>query len=230
MFPQSVIEQLGYYVYFLRDPNNKEVFYVGKGVGNRVFEHLACALTDVAESDKLDRIRVIEKSGKTVEHFVLRHGLTERAAFEVEAAIIDFVGIPNLSNLQSGHYSTDFGIKTTEEVIAMYAAPPFETGLPVLLININKLFDREMNEIEIYDATRKSWRVGPRREKANYAVATYRGLTREVYKIDNWYPIDDRWGFNGVLADDATRASLRYKSVAGRSKRGAVFPIRYVNC
>lgn len=71
VFPQSVIEQLDYYVYFLRDPSNKEIFYVGKGKGNRVFEHAACALADVTESDKLDRIRAIERSGKAVEHFVL---------------------------------------------------------------------------------------------------------------------------------------------------------------
>lgn len=230
LFPQSVIEKLEYYVYFLRDPRSQEVFYIGKGKGNRVFEHVACALADVAESEKLDRIRAIEKSGKSVEHFVLRHGLTERAAFEVEAAVIDFVGIPNLSNLQSGHYSTDFGIKTVEEVIAMYSAPPFETDEAVLLININKLFDREMSETEIYDATRKSWVAGARRNKAKYAVATYRGLTREVYLIKEWYQVGDRWGFNGERADDATRASLRHKSVAGISKKGAANPIRYINC
>lgn len=230
MFPQSVIEQLDYYVYFLRDPNKKEVFYVGKGKGNRIFEHVTCALTDVTESDKLDRIRAIENSGKSVEHFMLRHGLTEQAAFEVEAAVIDFVGIHNLANLQSGHYSTDFGIKTTEEVIAMYSAPPFETDEPVLLININKLFDREMTETEIYDATRKSWVVGQRRSKAKYAVATYRGLTREVYVINEWYQIGDRWGFNGARADETIRTSLRYKSISGLSKRGAANPIRYINC
>lgn len=230
MFSQSVIEQLGSYVYFLRDPSNKEVFYVGKGVGNRVFDHVACVLTDARESEKLDRIRVIQKSGKSVEHFVLRHGLTEQAAFEVEAAVIDFVGMPNLSNLQSGHYSTDFGIKTTEEIIAMYTAQPFVTSEPVLLININKLFDREMTAAEIYDATRKSWVVGERKSKAKFAVATYRGLMREVYQINDWYEIGDRWGFNGQLADETTRSNLRYKSIAELSKRGAANPIRYINC
>lgn len=230
MFSQSVIEQLGSYVYFLRDPTTKEVFYVGKGVGNRVFNHVACALTDARESEKLDRIRAIQNSGKSVEHFVLRHGLTEQAAFEVEAAIIDFVGMPNLSNLQGGHYSTDFGIKTTDEVIAMYSAPPLTTSEPVLLININKLFDREMTATEIYDATRKSWVVGDRKGKAKYAVATYRGLTREVYQINEWFEIGERWGFNGQLADEVTRTNLRYKSIAELSKRGAANPIRYINC
>ena len=77
MFPQSVIEQLAYYVYFLRDPRNNEVFYVGKGTGNRVFEHVACALAEQTESDKLDRIREIQNSGMAVNHLLLRHGLTE---------------------------------------------------------------------------------------------------------------------------------------------------------
>lgn len=229
MFSQSVVEQLGCYVYFLRDPGNAEVFYVGKGTGNRVFEHVACALTDATESEKLDRIRAIDKTGEAVEHFVLRHGLTESGALEVEAAVIDFVGMQNLSNLQGGHYSTDFGIKTTEEVIAMYSASPFVTNESVLLININKRFDREMNADEIYDATRKAWVLGPKRNNAKYAIATYRGLTREVYLINDWYQIGDRWGFNGQLADDSIRNDLRYKSISHLAKRGAANPIRYID-
>ena len=230
MFPQSVIEQLDHYVYFLRDPSSKEVFYVGKGKGNRIFEHVACALTEATESDKLGRIRAIKNSGHDVEHYVLRHGLTPEIALAIEAAVIDFVGISNLSNLQSGHHSTDFGIKTTDEIIAMYLAPPLETDESVLLININKLFDRELTETEIYEATRKSWVVGQRRNNAKYAVATYRGLTREVYVINEWYQIGDRWGFNGEVADETIRSKLRFKSVAGFIKRGAANPIRYVNC
>ena len=70
----------------------------------------------------------------------------------------------------------------------------------------------------------------PRRNKAKYAVATYRGLTREVYVIKEWYQIGSRWGFNGERADEDTRTSLRYKSIAGMAKRGAANPIRYINC
>jgi len=230
VFSQSVVEQLGYYVYFLRDPGNAEVFYVGKGTGNRVFDHVACALAGVSESEKLDRIREIQCSGCKVEHFVLRHGLTEKAAFEVEAAMVDFIGMSNLANKQSGHYSDDFGIKTTDEITAMYSAAPFVADEPLLLININKLFDREMNASEIYEATRKSWVLGPRRNKAKYVVATYRGLTREVYKINRWFQVDKRWGFDGELADETVRKKLCYKSIAALAKRGAANPIRYINC
>lgn len=39
MFSQRVIEKLSYYLYFLQDPRDNSVFYVGKGFGNRVFQH-----------------------------------------------------------------------------------------------------------------------------------------------------------------------------------------------
>jgi hypothetical protein len=230
MFAQSVIEELLSYVYLLRDPRSGFVFYVGKGKANRVFDHVACALTETFESDKLDTIREIAASGKVVEHFILRHGLTEAAAFEVEAAVIDFIGIKNLSNQQSGFRSSDFGLKTTDEVIAMYMAPEFSTRLPVLLININKLFNREMTAEEIYEATRKEWIIGPRREKAKYAVATYPGLTRSVFAIKCWEPIGARWSFVGTPATADVLSELGFKSIRHLSKRGAANPIRYINC
>lgn len=39
-FSDFTAEQLGSYVYRLRDPRDHETFYVGKGKGNRVFAHL----------------------------------------------------------------------------------------------------------------------------------------------------------------------------------------------
>jgi uncharacterized protein len=233
-FNPVVIEKLDYYVYFLQDPITEEVFYVGKGTGNRVFDHLDCAIESEDGNEKLDRIRAIINSENRVKHFILRHGLSEEMAFEVESALIDFVGMKNLSNLQSGHYSSDYGIKTAEEITAMYETEGLTTKYPIMLININKLYDRQMTDVELYDATRKAWVVGARRENVKYAVATYHGLTREVYEIKDWYQIEvkgkTRWGFTGVKASDKIRDSLRYKSIEDYVKQGAANPIRYLNC
>lgn len=38
-FKQSVKEALNFYVYALVDPRDKKIFYVGKGSGDRVFQH-----------------------------------------------------------------------------------------------------------------------------------------------------------------------------------------------
>src|SRR5207302_11488149 len=92
MFSPEVIEKLQHYVYRLIDPRNGETFYVGKGVGNRVFEHARGerGLSEDAElSEKLTRIRRIRRDGFEVAHVIHRHGLGQETAFEVEAALID---------------------------------------------------------------------------------------------------------------------------------------------
>lgn len=231
MFTDEIQAQLQYYIYFLRDPRSKQVFYVGKGKGNRLFDHVACALDTPTESDKLALIRDIHASGREVEHFILRHGMEEDTAFELEAAIIDFVGLNTLANVQSGHYSTDVGIKTVDEVVAMYQAAPLATNLPVILLNIGKRYDRKMSDEEIYAATRSAWVVGSKRDKARYAVATCRGITREVFDIQEWVKeTGSRWSFNGTRAASPVRGALKGKSIAHLLKKGAANPVYYLNC
>ncbi len=236
-FPPSVIEKIGYYVYLLSDPATNEVFYVGKGTGNRIFAHLNAALARSDASDKLDRIRSILAAGQEVHHRIIRHGLTEKEAFEVEAALIDFIGLESLTNLVQGHNSDDRGQMTAAEVIAKYEAPEVEIVEPVILITINKLYRRGMNAEDLYDVTRGNWAIGRRREKAKYAFAVYNGIIREVYEIEKWYPAmarreeqkrQQRWRFDGRVAIDLRHyvggSTVRYATL------GAQNPIRYVNC
>ncbi len=116
----------------------------------------------------------------------------------------------------------------------MYEAQELNTNKPILLININKLYRGDMSDDELYDATRKSWVLGVRREKVVYAVATYRGLIREIYKINAWYPVmvknKERWGFHGTKANESIRKELQYKSVSSFYTKGATNPIKYLNC
>jgi hypothetical protein len=235
-FSQAAIEQLGYYVYFLQNPRDSRIFYLGKGVRNRIFDHLNGIVDKSARSEKIDTIRDIRENDLEVGHYIVRHGLNEETAFELEAALIDFMDIKSLTNIQSGHRSSDFGIKTVGEISAMYDASELETNEPLMLINLNKKYDRRMSPDDLYEATRSSWCVGPRREKAKYAVATYRGLTREVYKIGNWHQTSkasgtkSRWAFEGTVVGKEIRDLLTPKSIRQYFKKGASNPIRYVNC
>ena len=43
-FTTDVIEKIGYYVYRLIDPRNGNTFYIGKGKGNRIFQHVKGAI------------------------------------------------------------------------------------------------------------------------------------------------------------------------------------------
>lgn len=85
-----------YYVYLLIDPRSGEVFYVGKGTGERFRAHGIAALlmadpAGPAEAGpKLDRIREIHESGQEpqVEFVRVRIG-SEAEAYLLEAALID---------------------------------------------------------------------------------------------------------------------------------------------
>lgn len=98
-----------------------------------------------------------------------------------------------------------------------------------------------MTPLELYEATRGIWRIGERREQADYAMAVFRGVVKEVYTIDEWHPSgtnryltrDDtyfknctppRWEFTGRVAK-----GIRNDYVGGFVGNGSQNPIRYVN-
>jgi uncharacterized protein len=137
-FSPDVSSKLGWYVYRLIDPRNGETFYVGKGRGNRVFVyvHAAAGLEGDDLENKVKRIRQIQNAGLEVAHVIHRHGLDERTAFEVEAALID--AYPGLTNIAGGSGSNDFGAMHAREIITRYAAEPAVFKDKVLLISVNR--------------------------------------------------------------------------------------------
>ncbi len=142
-FSQSVAENIGSYVYCLIDPIKNEIFYIGKGKGNRVFNHLNEALKTSKESDKLAQIREIRDKGKEPEHFILRYSLTDEEAERIEAVLIDFARLNgtnnfNLKNLVKGSGSNQYGIRTVDDIYHEYGAKEIEIEEPSLVIVINR--------------------------------------------------------------------------------------------
>jgi len=107
-FPPEVVYRLKTYVYRLIDPRNGETFYVGKGKGNRVFAHIRAeqSLDGDDIDNKLKRIREIRIAGFDVAHVIHRHGMDDKTAIEVEAALID--AYPEVLNDVGGVHSNDY--------------------------------------------------------------------------------------------------------------------------
>ncbi len=239
-FPPEVIQKLRYYVYLYLDPDTDEVFYVGKGRGNRVFNHLK----DTSESEKTDRIKEIRRRGKEPKIEILIHGLeTDQTAKRVEAAVIDLLGTMNLTNQVRGWRAGIHGRMSTEEVIALYDQEETEIIEPAVLIRINQLYRYGMSPVELYDTTRGMWVMGPKREQVRYAFAVYEGVVKEVYEVKAWFSAGStfmtrdpshaldkhRWEFVGTIAEPTIRDKYINKTVRAYFSKNSQNPIRYVN-
>lgn len=90
-----------YYVYALIDPRTDAPFYIGKGKGYRVAAHEAEAVKG-GYSPKCNRIREIWIDGEKVVRKIISRHQDENDAFAYEAALIEEIGLNNLTNIMPG--------------------------------------------------------------------------------------------------------------------------------
>jgi hypothetical protein len=221
-FSSSTRAHLGHYVYALVEPGSNTIFYVGKASGNnRAFNHLA-AKHD--ERKKQRRIHKIRAAGNEPTIEILRYGLTSaKAAHEVEAAVIDSLGLENLTNEVRGH-GVARGRLTAKEAERLHGAKPVEINTirePSMLFFLNQTYSPTLTEQQLYDCTRQFWsRVSVQSRtpgvsglpyKVAFAIAD--SVVVRVYSIAAWLragttlstrpydgdPSDQKWEFVGNL-------------------------------
>eukprot|EP01037_Dinobryon_pediforme_P018829 gene18829-19145_t len=96
---------LAHYVYVLADPEDRSIFYVGKGQGSRVTHHWADAQREVTlDTVKVARLRALKRRDAAPLELIIGRYETEDEAFAVEATLISWVyGFDNLANAIRGH-------------------------------------------------------------------------------------------------------------------------------
>ena len=241
MFSPEVTEQLQYYVYRLIDPRNGQTFYVGKGKGNRVYAHVNDALKgfdgqtyeDRDEDDvsaKIQQIRDIRSSGLEVIHIIQRYGLTEKEAFEVEAALIDAYG--ELTNIQRG-YASDRGVNNAEVLQRELSYEEYEEpDFKYMIIKINDRVLQERNN-DVYETVRSAWKVSVSKAKHyKYCLAVLNSVVKNVYEIAGWQEDhkgrQGRYEFCGVEAPKEVRTLFVNKRIPEKyRKKGMASPVLY---
>lgn len=242
-FPPGVAEHIGWYVYRLVDPRNGETFYVGKGRGDRIFDHAKGALSSTRDEDadelKFQRIKDISAAGLDVAHVIHRHNIENQSvAFQIEAALID--AYPGLVNKVSGHGAGDYGCRHVEQIISEYTAQEFEAKEPLILISIAKSYEEEPRDI--YDAVRYAWRIKVERARRfKLVLAHRRGLVVGAFRPTKWleatranFPrlekdLPGRWGFKGEAVEQAIENLYIGMRVPDKyRKKGAANPVRFI--
>ncbi|MGD0815567.1 MAG: hypothetical protein ABSA83_18395 [Verrucomicrobiota bacterium] len=172
-FSSASIKQLSHYVYVLVDPKKpkgdpRRIFYVGKGHGNRCFAHKKNAVE------------------------ILRHGLSKEISLEVEASVIDVLGLENLTNEVRGH-GVDRGRETWTEMERRFGCKPCDVKsfeMPHMLYFINETYSPTMDETAIYDCARQFWPRAQEMKEPPYpdALAIVGGVVVRAYSIMEWFP------------------------------------------
>ena len=239
MFTSEIIKEIKYYVYLLSDPISGEIFYVGKGKGNRVFAHFK----DTKESKKVKKIQEIKDKGLEPKIEFLVHGVKDEVSIKkIEAAIIDLIGKNKLTNKVGGYESASFGRMDLSQIKAKYTSKKANISENVVLIKLSDSFRYNMDPIDLYDYTRGRWIISElRRNKITHAFAVYDGIVQETYSVLKWFEAGKtftnrvekkewldtkRWEFIGAISE-TMKKKYRYKSVDHYWRKGARNPIRY---
>lgn len=224
-FSKILRQKLKYFVYALVDPFTDDIFYIGKGSGNRPFNHFS---KNEKNLEKRNRIKSIIAQGNKPKIEIIRYGLSSSEALNIETTLIDAIGLEKLTNLNYGHSSYKGRLKL-EVVEQLLGGEP----LDVKSIEFNTIFFYCHNaypKYNLYDSARQFWNVSYKKvsEKVNgdfkfkYAFAMQGNHVLEVYRILEWFEAGKtvstreyiptnikRWEFIGSFAEPKIRKKYK---------------------
>ncbi|MDA1239062.1 MAG: hypothetical protein O3A15_08945 [Proteobacteria bacterium] len=182
-FPANIHKELKNYIYALYDSADDSglPFYVGRGVGDRVFSHLKESHNEEVQI-RIDGIR--DKGREPVIKIIL-HGLSAQEAIAGETASIAMLGKGNLANKVKGAGSSLTKV-SPRELIDHYNAKPVVINHKVVMI-IRNPWNPDLPEQIHYDLTRSAWKLGKKKDFAEYALLVHQGVVKKIYTIANWY-------------------------------------------
>lgn len=197
-FDPLQIDKLGNYIYALRDPRDRKIFYVGQGSSNRLFEHfneaeqcLKSGTSFTGMSSKVIRILDIWGNEEDVEWVILAHDIPADK-FIVDA--LESIAYDGISESQNGdllnEHSTPNSTRLSQEEIADMSASPVNpaNACTVFVFPIHVALTGAPS---VYDATRSAWSVttNNRALAGSYAVGLQNAISRGSFEIDHWTPV-----------------------------------------
>lgn len=220
-------EHLKHYDYLLRDPRDNKVFYVGEGVGARAVSHLNEALKAEDPGDPKDhtsktrRIAEIWHADEHVDWQIVSRGYASQREAEIaEAAVMSGINASQngqLLNARAGNHAAIHGGVFPNELEAL-RAKPVDPANPISAVYVFPIQNalQEVADNDVYAATRGDWGIGDtwRNRSDAVAVGLDRGLSKGVFQIEGWTPVDkSKWKFDGQPVDDSELNNARWSHI-----------------
>lgn len=141
----------GFYTYFLADPRNGEIFYVGKGVGKRVYRHERDVLNGRTDNGaKCLRILEIHKAGLRVLHLLFSLHHNEEDAYSLERILIEALSSHGLTNISHG-------IVPQAEAVAQSAACLYNRLLPYGIWRLTLSQDKAESVVRVFGSLKAAY-------------------------------------------------------------------------
>ena len=188
-----------WYVYVYRDPKDFKPFYIGKGTDLRAFSHAK----GYGSKNTMCKIESIRKRRQEPIVEIVAKNLSQEVALYIEMALIEFIGIANLTNKQRGRGWKQHGSIVASQLQAHLVGESLTVenfkGFPTIVFRINKLYQHNMAPVELYDITRCCWGVNlSKAKRCKYAMAAYEGRILEIYEIIEWFDAGTTFMIRGL--------------------------------
>lgn len=133
----------------------------------------------------------IKNAGLEVEKIIINSNLTEEEAFAAEASLINafnYISDAKLTNIVAGHHSAEaLSVDDFERINGAVELEEKDIKHRILVIKINRLYQRGMDEKVLYDAVRGVWRASKEKVRTiEYVFGVYNSLIVAVYKPSEW--------------------------------------------
>lgn len=190
--------KLGNYIYALRDPRDRKIFYVGQGINDRVFSHfneadiiLKKEILPKNIKSKILRIIDIWNLGENVDWIILAHGIPK---FE-EPKLVDYIEssiVDTLLESQNGETlnenSPPKSSKLLPEQIKSLGAKNVTPKIKIKSVFVFPIQNELDKGVDPYNATRKYWSIGKEylKTKPSFAVGLKNYISSACFQIKEW--------------------------------------------